>query len=298
MQIDPLWSLPGSDGLGSAVFMTMHGPAAHATGDHPAKSAASKADAPTFTKDIAPIVFNHCTSCHRPGQAAPFTLMNYQEAKARGQLLVALTQSRLMPPWKPGKGDCAFKDENRLTGAQVDLIQRWVSSGMPEGDPAEMPSMPSFPDGWQLGKPDLIVKMDRPFHVPAEGPDIYRTFVVPLNLPEDKWVTAIEYHPRPRTVVHHCLFFYDATGMARQQDGQDGQPGIAGGMGPKLTGGHRGGGGGRGGWARCSAAVGNAGPLLAASADGPSARCHHACRTGWPTICPKERTSSSPHTST
>ena len=137
-------------------------------------------------------------------------------------------QPLMQPPWQPEPGHGDFRDERRLSDRQIALLERWVESGMAEGDPQKLPKIPEFPQGWYLGKPDLIVTMDRPFDVPADGPDIYRNFVLPLNLAEDKWVTAIDIRPSARAVVHHALYYYDDTGSARKQDGKDGQPGFAG----------------------------------------------------------------------
>ena len=184
----------------------------------------------TFTEHIAPIVFNNCASCHRPGEAAPFALMSYADVKKRGLLIAAVTQSRYMPPWHatPGYGD--FIDVHRLTDQQIAQIKHWVDAGMPEGDPAKLPVLPKFTDGWQLGKPDMILTMTEPFEVPASGPDIYRNFTIPMNIPENKWVKAIEYRPSARKAVHHSLFFLDTTGESRKHDGQDGKPGYDGGL--------------------------------------------------------------------
>jgi mono/diheme cytochrome c family protein len=190
----------------------------------------------TFNKDIAPIVFSRCSSCHRPDQAAPFSLLTYHDVEKRGSLIAEVTKSHLMPPWKPGQSDCAFRDENRLTEGQIDLIQHWVSSGMKEGTTADLPALPKFTEGWTLGKPDLVVKMPAAFPVPADGPDIYRNFVLPLHLPQDVYVSAIEFRPSSRTVVHHSLFFYDATGAAKKREGEDGKPGFDGAMGGILGG--------------------------------------------------------------
>ena len=190
-----------------------------------------------FAEHVAPIIFNNCTSCHRPGEAAPFSLMNYADVKRRGKLIATVTESRQMPPWKADQGDVEFKNERRLTAAQIDTIKQWVAAGMPEGNSARMSPMPKFQDGWQLGKPDLIVKMGEGFKVPADGPDIYRNFAIPLNLSEDRWVKAIAFLPGVRAVVHHSLFFYDSTGDALKQDKADPQPGYAGQMGGGLGGG-------------------------------------------------------------
>ncbi|HEY7152841.1 MAG TPA: redoxin family protein [Gemmataceae bacterium] len=185
-------------------------------------------DKVTFSEYIAPIIFNNCTCCHRPGEAAPFKLMSYGDVRKRGKTILDVVERRYMPPWQaePGHGD--FRDERRLSDRQIALLERWVESGMAEGDPQKLPKIPEFPQGWYLGKPDLIVTMDRPFDVPADGPDIYRNFVLPLNLAEDKWVTAIDIRPSARAVVHHALYYYDDKGLARQLDGKDDQPGFAG----------------------------------------------------------------------
>jgi hypothetical protein len=184
----------------------------------------------TFSEHIAPIVFNNCTSCHRPGEAAPFALMSYQDVKKRGPLIAAVTQSRYMPPWHaaPGYGD--FIEAHRITDEQIGMIKLWVESGMPEGDPAKLPAVPEFPEGWQLGKPDMVLTMTEPFEVPASGPDIYRNFTIPMNILENKWVRAVEYRPSARKVVHHSLFFLDTTGESRKHDGEGGQPGYNGGL--------------------------------------------------------------------
>ncbi|MBI3423093.1 MAG: hypothetical protein HY011_09150 [Acidobacteria bacterium] len=225
---------------------------------------AVQGSAVTFSENVAPILFNNCTTCHRPGEAAPFTLLNYADAKKRGKLLAAVTHARTMPPWKAEPGDVAFKNERRLTDAQIATLEQWVNAGMPEGDPKKLPPLPKFTDGWQLGTPDLVVKMSEAYSVPADGPDIYRNFAIPLNLTEDRWVKAIDFRPGTRAVLHHSLFFYDATGEARKQDEADPLPGYAGQMGglgrgtlQSLLGGNRGGGaqprgaatGSLGGWA-------------------------------------------------
>jgi uncharacterized protein (TIGR03437 family) len=182
----------------------------------------------TFSEHIAPIVYNNCTKCHRPGQVAPMTLMSYDDVRRFGGTIASQTQSRFMPPWKPEPGWVAYRDERRLTPDQIALIGQWVANGMPEGDPAKAPPVPQFPDGWQLGTPDLILEMPAAFSVPADGPDIYRNFVLPTNLTEDKWIKAIELKPSARVVVHHSLFFSDTTGGARALDAKDGQPGFPG----------------------------------------------------------------------
>jgi hypothetical protein len=182
----------------------------------------------TFAEQIAPIVHAHCASCHRRGEAAPFPLLSFGDVRKRAKMVRAVVESKLMPPWHPDDDCGPFLEENRLSKEQIETIGRWVDAGMPEGDPAKTPEPPAFPDGWQLGEPDLVVSMKDPFEVRAAGPDIYRNFVIPLHLTEDRWVSAIEVRPAARAVVHHILFFLDDTGHARAQDGKTDTPGFGG----------------------------------------------------------------------
>jgi mono/diheme cytochrome c family protein len=198
----------------------------------------------TFTADIAPVIYQNCVTCHRPGEAAPFSLISYEDVKKHAKTIANVTGSRYMPPWHAAHGYGEFADERRLTDAQIATIADWVRRGMPEGDPAKMPALPKFPDGWHLGTPDLILEMPAGFELPASGPDVYRNFVVPTHLAEDRWVRAIEFHPSARKVVHHVLYAFDTTGAAARRDGRDGRPGF-GGMGAAGLGGT----GPLGGWA-------------------------------------------------
>ena len=185
----------------------------------------------TFSEHVAPIVFANCTPCHRPGEAAPFPLLSYRDARPLAKAIAAVATARVMPPWKPAPSDYAFHGARGLTTQQIETIQRWADGGAPEGDPAKLPPLPKFTDGWQLGPPDLIVTMAEPYEVPQRGPDVYRNFVLPLNLDHDVWVRAIEFRPSARAVVHHSLFFLDSTGSARELDAEDPGPGFPGGMG-------------------------------------------------------------------
>ena len=133
-----------------------------------------------------------------------------------------------MPPWHAAHGYGEFADERRLTDQQIATIGEWVKQGMPQGDPRKMPKLPAFPDGWHLGKPDLVLEMPAAYEVPADGPDIYRNFVLPTNISEDKWVRAVEFHPGARKAVHHAIFGYIRGGGAAKLDGADGKPGFAG----------------------------------------------------------------------
>ena len=182
----------------------------------------------TFSETIAPIVFEHCAVCHRDGGAAPFALVSYADAVKRARQIASVTRTRTMPPWHAEPGSYPFKDERRLTAAQITLIQEWMRQGMPEGDRSKLPPLPGIPSGWQLGTPDMIVELPAGYQVPADGPDVYRNFVISLSLSEDKWVSAIEFRPSARTAVHHALFFADTSGAARRADAEDAEPGFAG----------------------------------------------------------------------
>jgi hypothetical protein len=204
------------------------------------------AAAPTFSHDIAPIVYDNCVSCHRPGEVAPFSLFTYDDVKKRAEQIVDVTGDRYMPPWKPEPGYGHFIGERRLTDAQIKLIADWSAAGAPQGDPAQTPKLPTFPEGWTLGQPDQIVTMSVPFKLAADGRDQYRAFVLPLDVDENKFVSAVEFRPDNRKIVHHALFFLDTRGAAaaKEKATHDGNPGYAAFGGPGFTPS-----GGLGGWA-------------------------------------------------
>jgi hypothetical protein len=202
----------------------------------------------TFSESIAPILYANCVTCHRPGEAAPFPLISYEDARQRATLIAKVTGARYMPPWRAAHGFGEFADERRLSDAQIATIAEWVKLGAPEGNRSKLPPLPTFPEGWHLGTPDLVLQMPASFDVPAGGPDVYRNFVVPTHLAQDKWVRAIEFRPAARKAVHHVLFAYDAGGAAAKLDGRDGKPGF-GGMGSVGVAGGPGQSGPLGGWA-------------------------------------------------
>ncbi|MDB6153424.1 MAG: hypothetical protein JWL90_1877 [Chthoniobacteraceae bacterium] len=183
---------------------------------------------PTFTEHIAPLVYEKCAGCHRDGQGAPFTLLTYAQVKKRALQIADITDDRVMPPWHAEHGVVDYANDRSLNDEQIALIRRWVDAGTPEGDPARLPPAPKFPEGWQLGKPDLIAEVPEGYSVPAEGPDTYRNFVVPLGLTEETWVNAIEFRPGAPSVVHHVLYFIDTSGKAREADAADPAPGYNG----------------------------------------------------------------------
>ena len=188
---------------------------------------ATASSAVTFNHQIAPIIYHNCSPCHHPGEAAPFSLLSYEDVVKKGKTIGKATALRLMPPWKAEPVSYAYRDERRLTDEEIVLIQSWLKEGMPEGS-EEKPSPPKFASGWQLGEPDLVVEMPAAYHVPAEGPDIYRNMAVPLGLAEDKWISAIDLRPSARSVVHHVLYFADPNGRIHERPQQGSEPGFSG----------------------------------------------------------------------
>jgi len=186
----------------------------------------SAEEGPTYCRDIAPLLNNNCVTCHRPGEVAPFSLRTYNDVRKHGRLIAAIVQAKIMPPWRPVAGYGEFLGERRLTEEQVALIKKWVQAGMPEGDRKELPEPPKFSSGWHLGNPDIVFTMPEPYHLPAEGADVLRNFVIPLKLPEGKYIRAVEYRPSNRRIVHHAVLGMDRTGSGRTRDGADGLPGF------------------------------------------------------------------------
>lgn len=186
------------------------------------------ADNITFSGRIAPILLNHCAPCHQPGEAAPFSLLTYADARKRGRLIADVTARRYMPPWLPEPGHGEFAGSRRLSGEQIAAIAQWVRGGMPEGNPADSPPVPRVPAGWQLGPPDMIVSMAQPFRLAATDSDVFRNFVLPVELKQTKYIRAFELRPGNRTVVHHANIVVDRSRLLRRRDGQDGQAGFPG----------------------------------------------------------------------
>jgi len=172
---------------------------------------------PTFARDVAPILYRHCAICHHPGEVAPFPLLTYQDAAKRAKLIATVTASRYMPPWQPEPGYGHFQGERRLPNQDIATLRRWAEAGAPQGNPAQLAPAPHFPEGWQLGPPDMTVRMPKPFAIAADGPDRYMCFVIPMQLTADKYVRALEFRPEARSVVHHALFLLDAGHIGRQK---------------------------------------------------------------------------------
>ena len=176
----------------------------------------------TFNRDIAPIVFHYCAPCHRAGEAGPFPLLTFADAKSHARQIAAVTAKRFMPPWLPDPQELRFADELRLSDEQIGLIQKWVEEGEAEGAPADLPATPQFVPGWQLGRPDKIVQAEKPYILPESGSDMYWNFIFRTPVDQTRWLKAIEIRPGDKRVVHHANILVDRNQSARAQEAEPG----------------------------------------------------------------------------
>jgi hypothetical protein len=185
----------------------------------------------TFSKDIAPIIYENCTVCHRAGEVGPMSLTSYDEVRNWGPTIKYVTEIKYMPPWKPDPHYSRFLGERSLTDEEIHKIKEWVDNGMPQGNLSEEPPLPEFPEGSQIGKPDLVLSFKQAYTHKGNNRDRYQIFVLPTGLTEDKILKGIELRPGNRRIVHHALFALDETGAAQALDGQTpeyGYPGFGG----------------------------------------------------------------------
>ncbi len=192
------------------------------------------ADSITFNKDIAPILFEQCSTCHRPGEPAPFLLLNYADVKKRVIQIGNVTHRRLMPPWMPEAGHEPLQHERRLSVEQLGLIAQWIAEGSPEGAPEDLPKTPTWTEGWQRGQPDLVVTMPEAYTLSADGKDVYRNFVIPVPTTGLRHVKAFEFRSSSKA-VHHAFFRFDGTEESRHKDAQEPGPGFEGMTAPPST---------------------------------------------------------------
>lgn len=185
--------------------------------------------ATTFTRDVAPILFANCASCHRPGEIGGFSLLAFADVRPRAAAIARVTRTRAMPPWKPdATAGIEFVGARRLSDRDIETIQQWIADGALEGDPADLPPPPRFTDGWQLGTPDLIVSAPEPLTVPPGGPDLLRNVVIPVPVEGVRWVRGFELRPDNPAVVHHANIKVDRTRTARAYDAADPDVGFDG----------------------------------------------------------------------
>jgi len=176
----------------------------------------------TFNRDIAPIMFRSCATCHRPGEAAPFSLLTYSDVKKHARQIADVTRSRAMPPWLPEPQELKFADELRLTDGEINLIAKWVEQGAAEGNPADLAAAPRFVEGWRLGKPDMILTASKPLTLPPQGSDTYWNFIFPVPLQGTRWVKAVEIRPGDKRYVHHANILVDREEASRKREGEPG----------------------------------------------------------------------------
>ena len=181
----------------------------------------------TFNRDVAPILFSRCAPCHRPGQAAPCTLLSYADAKPRARDIARVTTAKRMPPWLPDPSDPPLLDERRLSSSEIETLRRWFEANVPEGSRADLPVPPSWPSGWVLGTPQLVATLERPYVLQPGTHDVYRNVIMPVAVPVNQFVRAVEFNPGTRA-VHHAVIRIDRTRDSHRRDGQDGQPGFDG----------------------------------------------------------------------
>ena len=190
-------------GFSRAILMTTAGVAARSS-SHDAPPA-TKAAAPTFSKDVAPVLFKRCAECHRPGAMAPMSLLTFEDARPWAKAIKHKVAKREMPPWGADPSIGAFANDPSLKQSEIDMIVAWADAGAPEGDRNDLPPAPTFTEGWSIGKPDHIFTMLQPFQVPADGTVPYMYVTIPTNLKEDIWIRGVELKPSDRRVVHHII---------------------------------------------------------------------------------------------
>src|SRR3954447_5146098 len=172
-------------------------------------AAAAGAATPTFTKDVAPIVFNNCATCHRAGEVAPMTLTSYDDVRPWAKVIKNKVVSREMPPWGADPAhSLKMRNDRSLTQAQIDTIVAWVDGGAPKGSDADLPPMPTFTEGWTFGRaPDAVLEMPVDFTIPAEGELGVQMFYSKVPWSEDRFAETLEIRPGNRAVVHHAGVF-------------------------------------------------------------------------------------------
>jgi hypothetical protein len=182
----------------------------------------AQASAPTFTRDVAPILYRNCTSCHRPGGMGPMSLLTYDGARDKADKIRDAVSAAYMPPWHATAPRGVFLNDRRLSDADKQTIIAWIDAGTPGGDPRDLPPAPVYPGSWTIGTPDVVLAMPTEFEVPAQGTVEYQYFDIPTNFAEDRWVQAIEVLPGAREVVHHVLVFASAPAAAPMAGGAGG----------------------------------------------------------------------------
>jgi mono/diheme cytochrome c family protein len=196
---------------------------------------AAGAQTPTFSKDVAPILYSKCVECHRPTMFAPMSLVKFEDARPWAKSIRSRVAARTMPPWGADPAHGTFKNDPRLSDKEIATILAWVDGGAPKGDDKDLPTVPQFAEGWTIGKPDVVFTMEKPFEIPATGAVDYQYIRIPTGITEDKWMAAIEIKPEARAQVHHVIAFTVPAGSPITEAGVLG-PGNIGGVTPNKPG--------------------------------------------------------------
>ena len=181
------------------------------------------ANAVTYSEHIAPLIADRCVMCHHPGGSGPFSLLSYDDVKRRAALIAAVTERRYMPPWKADPSDGPFVGQHPLADAEIRMIRTWLDEGAAEGSTRLAAPAATWTEGWQIGKPDLVITLPQPYILPPEGTDAFHIFVLPIPTDTVRFVRALEFRPGNGRVVHHANIRIDKTPASRRLD--DAQPG-------------------------------------------------------------------------
>jgi hypothetical protein len=193
--------------LALALTLVGAGTPLAAAGGAPQNASGTVARTPTFSTDVAPIVFAKCASCHRPGEVAPMSLLSFKDVRPWAGAIKEKVASRAMPPWHADRAYGAFRNNPSLSEAEIVTIVSWVNGGAPEGNPKDLPAVPTFAEGWQIGKPDQVFEMAADFDVPARGTIDYQYFEVPTHFTDDRWMQAGEVRAGDKAHVHHIIVY-------------------------------------------------------------------------------------------
>ncbi len=171
-----------------------------------APSSSTDQTAVTWAEHVAPLLFDKCVTCHRPGQTAPMSLMTYEETRPWAKSIRRATHERIMPPWFASPEHGEFVEDPRLSEEELELLAKWVEAGAPAGDLSNTPEAPTFTTGWQTGEPDVVFTME-PFEITDEMEDHYHWVQVENHLDEDRWIKSMEVHATFAEAVHHNLTY-------------------------------------------------------------------------------------------
>ena len=189
-------------------------------------AAATTPSGVTFNKDVLPVLQKNCQSCHRPGEAAPMSFLDYQQTRPWAKSIKTAVLTKKMPPWFADPHFGKFSNERSLTQPEIDTLVAWADTGAKEGNPKDAPAPVSFTEGWQIGKPDYVIEMPQEFSVPASGTIDYQYIVIPTGLTEDRYIQMAEARPGNKALIHHIIAFIREPGNPWMRDAQPGVPFI------------------------------------------------------------------------